>query len=203
MNTTVTPNFDKTVDAAEFKFRFKKDKNEFQRPTVELKGFVPSVEGIVAILEAGGKGLDLLKEAMYDVVRDAVGSYVADNEAASQDNMPWEKFTWEAIANAPREDRRTIAKEVWEAFGADYLAVMPGVTNKSAEAVGNAVQVYLKKFSIIKTNKPILAKLKEQLGLYMEHSPKAGDFTEVLDVLNKKLDLYLNSNETEQLISNL
>lgn len=203
MNTQVNPTFDNTVDQKDFKFRFKKDNMGNQRPTIEVKGFVPSVEGIVSILEKGGKGLELLQDAMYDVVRSYLGGYVADNENASQDTIPWEKFSWDAIANAPREDRRSIPEEQWKGFAEDYIKVMPGVTGKTPDAVGNATTVYLKKFSLVKTNKPILAKLKEQLSLYVEHSPKAEEFSDVLDLLLKKVDTYLKADDTAALLDNL
>jgi hypothetical protein len=80
---------------------------------------------------------------------------------------------------------------------------MPSVTNKSAEAVGNAVSVYLKKFAQVKSNKPVLAKLKEQLGLYMEHTKSGDQFQEILDLLISKVDAYLSANDVELLIQNL
>lgn len=204
---TINPAFDKSVDQADFKFRFKKDKLDNQRPTVEIKGFVPSIEGIVSILEKGGKGLDLLKDAMYDVIRDAIGSDVGDNEKFDQAfyDANATKYSWDAIANQPREDRRAsaISKEVWETFASDYIAVMPGVTNKDVEAVTNATVVYLKKFSLVKTNKPVIKKLKEQLGLYMEHSKHAEQYQEILDLLIRKADTYLEANDVEMLVANL
>jgi hypothetical protein len=200
---TITPNSDNTVDTKEFKFRFKKDKLGNQRPTVELKLPVPSVEGIVAILEKGGKGLELLLDVVSDTIRGAAATYVADEEKISQATFPVHKISWEAIATAPRAERRSIAEEIWEAFAKDYVEVMPSVTNKSIEAVTNATVVFLKKFTIVKTNKEVLAKLKEQLGLYVEHSKNADQFTEVIDLLVAKVDAYLSANDTDMLISNL
>lgn len=201
----ITVNADKTVDIKDFSFRFKKDKMGNQRSKVELKLPVPSYEGVIQILQAGGKQLDLLMDAMYDVVRSVAADVVAENEKISQENFPVDKITWKAIAEMPKEDRRssTIAKEVWEAFAADYLEVMPGVTNKSAEAIGNAVEVYLKKFTIVKGRKDVLGKLKDQLGLYMEHSKKAEEFQEILDLLFKRIETYLAADDVEALVSNL
>lgn len=200
---TITPNVDKNVDVKDFKFRFKKDKLGNQRPSVELKLPVPSVEGIVDILQKGGKGLELLMDVVADTIRSAAASFVADDEKISQESFPLDKISWEAIATAPRAERKSIADEVWEAFAKDYIEVMPGVTGKSVEAVTNATVVFLKKFSIVKTNKEVLGKLKEQLGLYMEHSKKAEEFTEVLELLTAKVDAYLKANDTELLIQNL
>lgn len=202
---TIQANFDKNVDMKEFNFRFKKDKVGNQRSPVKLQVGVPSVEGIVAILEAGGKDLELLQDAMYDVIRGSLASYVADNEDVKQENLDLSKFTWTAIANQPREDRRSnaIPAEVWEAFFTDYAAVMPGVTGKTAEQVANACTVYQKKFALVKTNKPVIQALKTQLGLYIEHSPNAQNFEEILELLVRKAEGYLAEKDVEQLVANL
>lgn len=217
---TATPAFDKTLDAKEFNFRFKKDKMDNQRATVKVTAGVPSVEGIVAILEKGGKGLELLQDAIADVVRSAIAVDVGDDEKYSQssyntavlklknaDGTEYEvpKYSWEGIANQPRADRRAsnITQENWEAFAADYIAIMPGITGKDISAVTNATVVFLKKFSIIKTDKPVLSKLKDQLALYVEHTKKGEEFQEILELLTSKVDGYLAANDVELLIQNL
>lgn len=200
----VTANFDKNVDEKEFKFRFRKDKLGNQRDSVEVTLGVPSVEGIIAILQAGGKQLELLQDACYETVRDALLNYISDNESATSTNVPKDQFTWEAIANQPREDRRSsqISEEVWQAFAKDYIEVMQAVTGKNLDAVTNATTVYLKKFSIVKTDKKVLKILQEQLGLYME-TKNAEQYSEVLDVLNRRLDSYLKADDVALLVANL
>jgi hypothetical protein len=202
-NQTIVANVDATLDNKDFRFRFKKDKLGNQRQAVELKLPVPNAQGVIAILEAGGKSLELLLEVIADTVRTAAASIVSDDEKVSQESFPLEKITWNAIATQPRAERTKIADELWEAFGKDYIDIMPSVTNKSAEAVGNAVSVYLKKFAQVKSNKPVLAKLKEQLGLYMEHTKSGDQFQEILDLLISKVDAYLSANDVELLIQNL
>lgn len=224
--TTITPNVDKNVDIKPFKFRFKKDKLDNQRPTVEVNGPVPSVEGIVDILTRGDKKeVELLFDALQDVVRGAVAGDVSDDEKYSQatldsamvtikvpnadgktfteETVP--KYSWRGIAYQPREDRRAsnIPAEDWEKFAQDYIAIMPGITGKDVEAITNATVVYLKKFSIVKTNKPVLSKLKDQLALYTEHTKKGEDFQEILELLVRKADAYLGSDEVEKLVQNL
>lgn len=196
---------DPNLEQKEMKFRWNKDKLGNQRKTIEVKGFVPSVEGIAAIFNAGGKGLDLLQEIVYDTVRSAVSDYLSANESATAETIPWAELTWDKIANQSREDRRasSISDESWQAFAKDYIEIMPGVTSKSMEAVTNATIVYLKKFSVVKTDKATLSKLKDQLGLYMEHSKNAEQFTDILELLQKKLDVYLKSDEVAQLVANL
>lgn len=202
----IAANFNKEVDAKEATFRFKKDKMGNKRPNVELKNLpVPSVEGIIAILTKGGKELELLQDAIYDVVRGVVADWVGSDESNGADKFNPADFTWEKIANMPKEDRRssTISPEVWEGFSKSYMDTMPSVTGKTAEAVANAVQVYLKKFAMVKTNKPVIQKLKEQLGLYMEHAKDAEDYQEVLDLLIRRADTYLAADDVQALISNL
>ena len=85
MNDHIQANFDNTVDVREYKFHFKtvKDKDsgiETKRPTIELKLPVPSVEGIIAILEAGGKQLELLQSAVGDIIVAQARSLLSDNE---------------------------------------------------------------------------------------------------------------------------
>jgi hypothetical protein len=201
----IAANFDNTVDIKDFTFNFKKDKLGNKRPSVELKLPAPSVEGIVHILEKGGKGLELLLDSVYDVIRGQAAGLVSDDEKITQATFPIDKILWEAIANMPKADRRSSAIDasVWEAFAKDYIEVMPGVTGKSVEAVTNATVVYLKKFSIVKTNKDVIGKLKDQLSLYLEHSKSAEQFGEILDLLISKADSYLSANDVELLVQNL
>jgi hypothetical protein len=201
---TISPNFDKTVDLKDFSFRFRKDKLGNKRATVDLKLPIPSVEGIINILQAGGKGLELLQDAVYDTIRAQAAELVSENEAVTQGNFPTEKITWEFIANMPKEDRRSsaITPELWDGFTKDYIEVMPALTNKSVDAVTNATIVYNKKFVIIKSDKASLGKLKEQLAIYTE-TKNAEQFADILEMLVRRCDAYLASNDITALTSNL
>ena len=194
MSETSEVNTNETTVAQKFTFRFKKDKLGNKRAPVELNLPVPTISGIVEILKAGGKELELLNDAIYGVVKSVASEIVADNANISQDNFPTAQVLWTAIANMPKAERATIPQEQWDGFAADYLAVMPGLTGKSADQVGLATQIYLKKFVMVKTNKPILGKLKEQLALYME-TPNAENFQDVLELLLRRVDAYLSAEE--------
>ena len=71
---------------------------------------------------------------------------------------------------------------------------MPGRTGKSAEAVGLAADLFAKKLTPIKTNKPVLEALKTQLSIYAD-AESAENFEEVLTFLVKRLDAYLAAGE--------
>lgn len=230
-----TAKFDNTVRLVDQKFRFKQDKLGNTRPTVEIKDVpVPSVEGLEQILNQGrdayvaigqkrfsdgktqteeslklakvaGKGLELILEVMQDQVRGVAAGIIGDDLAASQDNFPFAKLSWEAIANMERADRRsvTIPDETWLSFAADYIAIMPAITNKTKEQVELATQVYAKKLTPIKSNKEAIQKLQGQLGLYMEHTKSGEDFAAILDLLIRRADNYMKVDETPILAENL
>jgi hypothetical protein len=202
MSDTNDVNTNETTVLQKFAFRFKKDKLGNKRAPVELNLPVPTIAGIVDILKAGGKELELLNDAIYSVVKSVAADIVADNPAANQDNFPAASVLWSAIANMPKAERATIPAEQWEGFVADYLAVMPGLTGKTADQVGLATQIYLKKFAMVKTNKPILSKLKEQLAMYVE-TPNAENFQDVLELLLRRVDAYLTAEEQVILADNL
>lgn len=209
IHAAIKANFDNKVDVKDMKFHFKKVKDEAtglesKRATVELSLPVPSVEGIIQILEAGGKQLDLLLEAVTDVIANRARELVNDDEKISQETIDLTKLSWEAISNLPKAERRGggISKEVWEEFSKDYVAVMPGVTGKTAEQVGNAAKILLNKFSAVKTNKPVLKLLKDQIALYAANSPNAETYTDCISFLVDKAETLISMDEAA-LLANL
>lgn len=202
-------NFDNKLDYKEVKFNFRKVKDadtgvETKRATVELSKLpVPSVEGIVAILETGGKALDLLLEAVAEVVTNRARDVINENETITSDNFDYSTVDWNAIANLEKEDRRSgISKETWEDFAVDYVEVMPAVSGTSKEQSANAAKIFVGKFASIKSKKDVIGKLKLRLSMYAEHSPRASEFAEVIDFLFKKADKLIQAKE-ESLEDNL
>ena len=209
LHQSIRANFNNKVDVREFKFHFKKIKDETtgletKRPSVELSLPIPSVEGIIEILETGGKQLDLLIEAVSDVITNRARELVNEKEDISQETFPMDELAWEKIANLPKAERRGggISKETWEEFSKDYIAVMPAVTGKTAEQVGNAAKILLNKFNAVKTNKPVLKLLKAQIGLYASNSPNAETYTDCISFLVDKADALINMDEAA-LLANL
>jgi len=205
----VKANFDNTVDVVTTKFSFRKVKDEAtglesKRPTVEIDLRLLSIEGIVKVLEKGGKGLDLFVEAVRDVQIARAREIISEREDITPETFPHEELDWEKIAALPKAERRGggIAKEVWDEFGKDYASVMPGVTGKTAEQVANAVKIFLTKFQQVKTNKPVLKLLKGQLALYVNSSPNAENYSDCVTFLNEKADAFLNVTEAA-LLANL
>lgn len=210
MNATATPQVDESkVDDSlvnkEFAFRFKKDKLGNQRPSVKFSVPVPTVNGLVDILNSGDKKqYELVLDAMYDVVREVLASHVAEKEDLTQETLDFSKLTWAAIANMPKEDRRSssIPEELWTGFVADYIEVMPALTGKTKDQVANATQVFVKKFAPWKSQKGIISKLKEQLALYTS-TPNAEQFSEIIELLVRRADAYLAADDLTAIAGNL
>lgn len=197
---TINASYNKFVDEKEVKFSFRTVKDEAtglesKRATIEQKLPVPSIEGIIAILEAGGKQLELLQDTVAEVIYGRAREILADDEKLTE--VPVDQLTWEVIANLPKAERkgRGIPKETWEDFSKDYVAVMPSVTGKTAEQVGNAAKILLNKFAQVKTNKPVVNLLKGQLALYLNSSPNAESFSECVEFLVNKADALLAADE--------
>lgn len=215
----VAPAADPNIDTTElsrleeFKFRFKKDKIGNQRPEFKVKLRVPTVQGVANILmkrddetdpaKSGKKAYELLMESLTSTIRSAMASLIGNDPAIDQSNAE-EKLQalsdWFAIANMPKADRRAaIDEEIWNTFVADYIEIMPALSNKSVDNVTAATQVYLKKFSMFKTDKVTLNNLKNQLALYVANTKKGEEVSEVLELLSDKLDAYLKADDVEQL----
>lgn len=197
----IVPNFDNKVDVKEFKFHYKKDELGNKRETTELKLPVPSVEGVVAILEGGGKGLELLLGVLADATAAQARAILNENPAMTAADFPTAQCVWEFIANMPDAEKRGrgIPKEVWEDFAADYLSIMPGLTGKTEEQVSLAAKLFLNKFQSVKTNKPVLKKLKEQLAIYTNGSPNAETYVDCVKFLDEKADTLLVADEAAML----
>lgn len=202
-------NYDFAVDVKQTQFNFKKsvDKEsgiETIRHPVILGIPYPSVEGIVAILEKGGKGLDLLQEAMADVVNKAARDLLYEDTSLTAATFPVDKVSWEHIANLPKAARRGggIPKEVWEAFFEDYLSVMPEATGKTVPQVANMVKIFGNRLNTVKTVEAVLQLVVEQLGIYVGVTENGEDYEECVAFLLDKAETYLNLTD-EELLSNL
>jgi len=202
-------NYDFSVVTKPVSFNFKKSTDKVSgietiRKPVILAMPYPSIEGVVAILEKGGKGLELLMEAIEGVVNSAARDLLYEDEKLNAATFPVDKVSWEAIANLPKAARRGggIPKETWEAFAQDYVEVMPAITGKTLEQVANAAKILMNKLQQVRTNEPVLNLLVEQLAVYAENSPNVEEYQDCVEFLLNKADTFLNVS-SEELLANL
>ena len=99
------------------------------------------------------------------------------------------------IANAPEAERKSrgISKEEWADFAEDYLSSMPAITGKDEERVKRAVAMFINKFGPIKSDKQSIAVLRDQLVVYAEKAPNAGNSFKVIEFLLKKADVLIEA----------
>lgn len=199
----------------EFKYRFKK--TDFgQRASVSISAPVISLAQIAQIamsteknsegVEVPSKQAELLQEAVYAIYQDQIREFVNGDEKISQDSFPFDKVTWDAIATMDRTSRRGagITKDTWEAFSKDYCAVMPAITGKSAEAVAQAANIFVRKFRDVTGNLKVVEKLRTYLAMYVEApGSKAEEFEDVIEFLVKKASDMLEAQDKEVSLANL
>ena len=202
--------------AIKFNFRAESIKDENgkvigkapQRESVELA--IPALEtdDLLAIIEKGGKSLELLLEAANDVIYQAMRDVIADaietKKALDQAlvDTSHQHLDWEAIANKPKAERRGagISKEEYEAFAADYCAVMPMVQgDKSAEQIATAAKHLSNKFANCRFNKPVIGTLRTYLAAWYSNTPNKEDFATVYEALDNRAETLLNADEAGKL----
>lgn len=201
------------------KFHFKKDELGEKRPTVELLVPVPTLDGLIEKMQDAtpapdGKGTNgekvqaLVLELLANTIASHTRLQVADekNPVNTQEGLDLSKLDLTYIANIPPAERRGggISKETWEAFFKDYIAVMPEKTGKSVEQVTNAAKLLVARLQPVKTQKKILAFLKDQLNLWYSSTSDDSkeEFAEVFEFLGNKVDEFMKRDEAE-LLANL
>lgn len=191
--------------ATPVKFHFKEDKLGKKRATIELSLPFLTIDGVVEGL-SDDKQRDYILTVLNDAVYVAARQQVGDEEKPvnTQEELDISKLSLEFLANQPAAERRGggIAKETWEEFGKDYLEIMPAVTGKNLEQIGNAVKIFTARMQPVKTQKAILSYLQEQIALWATHTKKLEDFQEVYEFVDNKIKTLLAADETA-LLANL
>jgi hypothetical protein len=210
---TIVANHNPLVDTKELTFNFRKVKNEetgveSKRESVTARIAIPSVEGIIKILENGGKGLELLLSAVEATITDYAKQRLADDPTLTSANFPAAEVLWDVIANLPETERkgRGIAKEVWEDFVKSYIEIMPSVIGKPVEVVKKQASILAQKFQPLKNHEKkndLLPKFIEMLTLYANNAPDAEQFTAPIEFLVKKAEEFMNADNSANLADNL
>ncbi len=205
----IKANFDFDVNVKPVKFSFKKTKDkdtgvEIIREAVQLAIPYLSVQGIITVLQDGGKELELLLEAIENVVNAAARELLYDDTTLNAATFPADKISWKAIANMPKAQRRGggIPKETWDAFALDYASIMPEAAGKRMDQIEAALKVLMNKFANAKTNTPVLTVMIEQLTIYADASENIEEHSECVAFLLNKAETYLNVSP-EELLGNL
>lgn len=211
--TGVVANHNPLIDAKEFTFSFRKTKDEetgveTKRESVTAKLEIPSYEGIAAIINAGGAGLELLRQAVEDVISGYARQILNDDGTITTENFPADKISWDIIANLPESERRGrgIPKEVWEEFIKSYITHMPAILGRTVENVKKQASILAQKFQPLKAHEQkneLLPHFVNALGMYANNVPEAEQFSACLEFLVKKAEQFMNTDNNADLAANL
>ena len=186
----------KTVEDKEKGTKTKKDPFEVPLPFLTIQGLVE------VLTEGNEKQVALVKDAIDNIVVQAARSIINDDVdfELNAANFPYEKLTWEAIANMPKSERGGgISKEVWEDFAKDYIKVMVEATGKERARIEKAAKLLLGKFNAIKTNHEVISFLVDQLTIYLNATKRADEFQTCVAFLVDKADKLMNSEPADLL----
>lgn len=228
------PNPDKFHNSTEMRFGFRTVKDEksgveTKRDAVEIKLPVLNFEGVVHILQnyaqtkanlesedaeakaaavSAKKQYDLLISSIQATYESSIKDFLGDNADITSANFPYEKFTWEALANEPESERRGrgIAKEVWDAFIESYRKQMPALTGKKQENIDKQAAILAQKFNPLKNHEDkekILPNFKQALTVYMNGASDAEQFAPCIASLIDKADKILAADKNANLAANL
>lgn len=180
-------------------------------PTIKTSIPVPTEDAILDIVaagsqsEAGKKGLELLKDLMFDVVfergRQIINAWREDPANAGKevpaDLLKPADLDFFAIASLPKAERRGlgISEEEWDAFFENYREVMPLATGKDKERIEKHVQLFKKKFATVRNDKKVLGVLADMLTLYAASTPNLEDHQGVYEYLTKRVETLLKEDE--------
>jgi hypothetical protein len=153
----------------------------------------------------GNKVRDLLRESFASIIRDQAKSQLDevidsfgldDSKTVGADAIDFDKLSLEYIATLPPAQRgtRAISDEDFEAFFADYLAVMVATTGKSEIKIMNHIG-HFKKPLRLKNSKDALSLMVDQLDVYLATSANIEETGEVANRLRGKFSKWLTEDD--------
>lgn len=172
-----------------------------KRESIKLSLPLLTIQGLVDIINGGGKGLELLLDIANDTIIERGRTVLTDGNF-NLDSVTPESVSWETISNIPKAERTGggIPKETWEAFAKDYIEVMPkAVPGLTIEQVTAATKHFLNKFSAIKTNKQVITKLKDRLDTWFASTQNAEQFVSAYEALTAKANTLLTADDSSLL----
>ena len=195
-----------TLVTKEYKFKTIKDKDtgtESKRPPVTLQVPILSFEGLVESLNKDAKVQELVLNLVNKSILDTVRELISDEEAPvnSQADLDFSKIDIITLANLPPSEYRGrgIAKEIWAAWAVDYSEVMAASFGKTKKQNEAALGYFLKKLQPVKTDRKMLARLKELLENYISVTTALEDFSEIVEFLTGKIDSFLTTDDESRL----
>lgn len=202
------------VEPKETAFHFKKEKirsadnkviGEGKKlPSIKVNLPVPNAEGILKIVEAGGKELELLLSAVTDTVAGRVRDIINEvreklppDAEIKPEMIDVSQAHWSIIASIPKAQRAGlgISDEDWEDFATDYRTIMVQATGKDPDRIEKHIQLFKRKYQPCRNDKKALSVLKEMLAVWAANTGGMEDNQTVYEYLNTRVDSLLQEEE--------
>jgi hypothetical protein len=189
-------------------FHFRKEKvkdaegNEiadevYKHPSVKIPLPIPTREEILAIFNDTARTseqafvLSLIEDAFYAQARDQINEFRESNPKATvtANVIDYSKLSINALANMPASERgNKLDEEDMKQFVADYVSVMPQASGKDANKIKAQANILEKGLRTVKTDKKVLAVMKDLLTLWAANTQNLEEHQKVYDALNGRID---------------
>ena len=188
------------------KFNFKETKVEgkktgYRRDAVELNIPVPSFADVLEAIKDEPKVVEFIEDAIRDIIYAAAREQINANDNITQDGMDETKLSIRFLATLPPSEKKGagIGKDTWDEFKADYIAVMSAKTGKPMESIILAADLFANRLQKVKTIKPVLKVLKNELQIWFTSTAQKEEFMEVYEFLDGKAETFLTSDDSKLL----
>ena len=179
------------------------------RKPIELRIPAPTAWGVMLALK-DEKQRDYILDILQNNIADAVRAQLSPDDLSGpapvtkQEELDMSKLTLAYLANEPRGARKGtgIAKETWDAFLVDYVSTMVQKTGLEQAKATYAGKILVQRFNPVRTNKPVISKLIDRLGVWAEKSDNVADFQDVFDYLVSRAETLIKA-DSEALLDNI
>lgn len=185
-----------------FFFRSKTSENSLgekvttRRPTLELSIPVPTLDGLIELLNEGNATkIAGLMQLVEDCIYSAAKQQVDEDEAMTQERLDVNKLTMDYLFSLPPSQRASSVppEELWKLFEADYPAIMASVQpNRTAQQIATARDLFLKRLNPVKERPDMLNTLKQYLALWYASTAQKEELAPVYEFLLAKADNFIN-----------
>ena len=183
----------------------------WKRPSVEV--LLPSVteDDVIAALDAGGQVkqfiLAITSDQFYNAARNKINDAINENKLVkiTADFIKGFNLNLEGIAQAYLEEAASakatgIAKEVWDDFVSDYVAVMlRELPTNGEEKIKNAAEHLKRRFQACRSNKPMITKLRSYLALWFAATSRQEEFAKLYKTLDDRAQVLLNTDDMDSI----
>lgn len=193
-----------------FHFRREKVKDDsgneigevYKHPSVKIPLPLVTKEEVAGIMTDDTKSaeqkfiLDLIGDAYYGQARDQINAWREDNPkgTVSADIIDYSKLSITALANMPASERGSkVSDEDMAAFLADYVAIMPGASNKDANKIKAQANILEKGLRTVRTDKKVLGVMSDLLSLWAASTANLEEHQQVYEMLTNRIKKWVSA----------